>query len=503
MNPDTGFGRALLAVFSMPATVFLPWFEACFYALILDLRRDLFVWLQLPWFFVLGFAAYRYFFLRVGSSSVVALAFCLPLMAIRAVFYFDGGLSDFRMDLLQYLLLGATFLIYLSISQAAVSASLSSWAVCGGMAGLSCLARTTTPVYLLLVFGPLFAIDLLRARRNFADVLRRYATAALALILVAGWFYLLNFRYLHYYYFVWNTAANEKLPLSLSLDHVGILFGQNIGWPIVALLGICIGLGAIQRLNAGLPLWKDLNWRALWLGATPLSFLVFWGAGLNPFVSMLAATGFLVFGEAAWISPAGPRPRWMEMTLVVAALAASLLTAATGIASHTVPPGWVPKAAAIDTLLQLLTTDISQRPPGHYGLSFVHSGSIEADVVMNCLTFDKHLPYNPDGSISLGKSLIQVRNGTDRIITRVDWERLAGATDAAKIQGQVDSILRDSDYLLVPTAASQLSNLPYVNAYVPELRRRLLASGRLTPLGPAVALTPYESAGWYRINRGN
>ena len=42
-----------------------PWFEACFYALILDLRRDLFLWLQLPWFFVLGLAAYRYFFLRV------------------------------------------------------------------------------------------------------------------------------------------------------------------------------------------------------------------------------------------------------------------------------------------------------------------------------------------------------------------------------------------------------------------------------------------------------
>jgi hypothetical protein len=161
----------------MPATVFLPWFEACFYALILDLRRDLFVWLQLPWFFVLGFAAYRYFFLRVGSSSVVALAFCLPLMAIRAVFYFDGGLSDFRMDLLQYLLLGATFLIYLSISQAAVPASLSSWAVCGGMAGLPASPERRRPCISFSSSAPCLPSTF--AGRRTAT-LRRNATAALA-----------------------------------------------------------------------------------------------------------------------------------------------------------------------------------------------------------------------------------------------------------------------------------------------------------------------------------
>jgi len=498
---DQGLGAALLAAFGMKSTVFLPWVEACFFALAMDLRRDLFVWLQLPWLFVLGLVAYRYFLRRAGCSPALALALCLPLIAIRGVFSSDGGLSDFRMDLLQYLLLSATFLAYLSIPRAPAAVGLGPWTLCGALAGLSCLARATTPVYLALGFGPLFAIDVLRQPRDVAAMLRRYGAAALTLVIVAGWFYAVNFRHLHYYYVVWNQAANAKLPLSLSLAHVGILFGQNIGWPIVAFLGLCIGLGAMHRLNAGLLLWRDLNWRALWLGAAPLAVLVASGAGLNPFVSMAAAGGLIAFGESVWVSDPGPRPRWMEAVLVGGALAASLASAATGVAAHSQAPSWVPRSSAIEALVQQLTTDISARPAGRYALCAVHSGSFDINVVESFLIFDRRLPHDADGAILFGKSVI--RPGYNPDPTKVAWDSLPGAADAAKIGYRVSSILRDCDYVLLPTAASQLSPFAYVNAHVPEISRRLLASPGVARLGPAVAVTPYESVAWHRIARGN
>ena len=76
---------------------------------------------------------------------------------------------------------------------------------------------------------PLFLIDLLRQRRRPGPLLGRYGMAALLLLLVAGWFYAANFHNLYYYYFIWNTAANENLPLDRSYAHLQILLGQNIG----------------------------------------------------------------------------------------------------------------------------------------------------------------------------------------------------------------------------------------------------------------------------------
>jgi hypothetical protein len=58
------------------------------------------------------------------ACSLVLVDRAIILMAIRAVFYFDGGLSDFRMDLLQYLLFTTTLLVYLLIRQGPAPGSL-------------------------------------------------------------------------------------------------------------------------------------------------------------------------------------------------------------------------------------------------------------------------------------------------------------------------------------------------------------------------------------------
>ena len=496
---ERGLGNALFSIVDIRSTVFLPWVEACFFAPLLALRRDLFVYLQLPWLLLLGLAAYSYFLRRIRATPLLALAFCLPLMSIRAEFYFDGGLSDFRMDFFQYLLMGATFLLYLSAAQGPTRKQIAPWCCCGALAGLTCLARATTPIYLVLAFGPLLVADLLREPAEMRATIRNYGAAGSVAVLVAGWFYVANYRFLYYYYFMWNAAANEHLPLNRSIGHVGILFGQNIGWPILSFLGLCIALAGTHRLWCGLPLWRDLNWRSLWLGAAPLGFLVFWGAGLNPFVSTVAATGILVFGQTTWIANARPLPRWMEMTLVLGAALASVTTSATGIASHSSPPEWVPKAAAIDGLLGQLTSDISLSPARRYRLCFVHAGSIDSDVVRTFLIFDRRLSPGPDGSVALGKSSISARYGLDRVSTRAEWEALSGADDAAKIEFQVNSTLRDCDYVLLPTATSQLFDFFYANRYVPEIRQRLLSSGRLVPLGSAWPITPQEQTAWYRV----
>ena len=260
---ENGLLAGLVGTFGMTSTVALPWIEGCFFASALALRRDLFIWIQLPWILLLGLAGYRYFHGRIGHAALPALALCLPLLAIRGVFDFDGGLSDFRMDLVQYLLLTTTFLAYLTIHQAPTPAGLGAWASLGVVAGIACLARATTPVYLALAFGPLFVLDILRAHGRPAPLLSRYGIAAFVLVVVAGWFYATNFRNLHYTISSENTAANENLPLrrsspickSFDRTSAGRVVGSRAFHRPSALF--------LHRRIAGPPLWRDLNWRAL------------------------------------------------------------------------------------------------------------------------------------------------------------------------------------------------------------------------------------------------
>jgi hypothetical protein len=372
------------------------------------------------------------------------------------------------------------------------------------MAGLTCLARATSPVYLVLVFGPLMIADAVEQRASLKGLLRAYAIAALSLVALAGWFYAANLEYLYYYYFVWNSDANAHLPLGQSFGHARLLFVQNIGRPQMLFLGFSLVLGAIWQLRLGRPLWKNINWRALWCGVAPLAFLVLRGTGLNPFVSMICASGFLVFCEAPWVPIYARRPRWMEAALIMGSVGVTLTTAATGIAYHTDDRfvwSWIPRSAAIAAIDDQLMADLARRPPASYSYSLVHLGSMNSDVVLSSLVFDRHLDFGTNGTVSNGHWTLGPFGAAQTVSTEVQWEAVPGASDADKLNGLARSLLQESDYLLLPTPNSVLPTQVYINAYSLRLRQLVLNSGQLTPLGGAIAVAPGESVEWYRNDR--
>jgi hypothetical protein len=193
----------------------------------------------------------------------------------------------------------------------------------------------------------------------------------------------------------------------------------------------------------------------------------------------------IIFAEAPWIGNNMPRPRWMDATLILGATVASLAMAATGISSHSSAPDWVPRAAGIDAVIRQLKDHIAQQPPGVYVISYVHSGSIDASVVQSQLIFEMHVPHGIDGSVTLGASLIRTFNGPDNALTKVQWNALPGADDAAKIEGEVGAILQHCDMSSCQHPRASCSSPP-ISIPTPEFRRQLLlqtadATGLLLP----------------------
>jgi hypothetical protein len=499
---EWGLAAGISHAVMVDSTVFLPWIEACFLALVSDLRRDMFVWLQLPWLFVLGAAAYRYFSSNADCSPSLAICLSVPLMAINGIFVFNGGLSDLRMDLFQYLLFGTTCIIYLSIRSYPRAARLRSWALLGVVAGLTCLVRATTPIFFFLVFAPLMVADLFERRGSIRAVLYGYGTAGIMLAAVAGWFYVIHFHYLHYYYFVWNMDANANLPIRQSVAHIWLLFHQNIGWPLSLFLCLSLLLGLVSRRLSGKPLRAQFNWRALWCGVAPISFLVLRGAGPNPFVSMISATGFLIFCATPWEGHMY-RPRWIKMALMVGSIAAVAATAAAGIANHQDDRyvGWVPRSAAIAAVVDQLIADLHNRPPGTYAFSMVHSGAINTDVLINTLVFDRAEKYDANSAVSNGHWTLTSFGSAAGALTKMQWEEIPGGDDEERIRGIVQSLLSNSDYLLLPQPDSKFPSYTFVNQYALMIRERLIASGRLTAFGPIISVVPGESVVWYFNHR--
>jgi len=271
------------------STVFLPWLAGALLSYVVtEPNRMLGVAIQMPLIFLQLLTGYR-FFRAEGVSQWRAVLYSFPLISFPAVFFFNGGLGDFRMDLSQALAYGS-FLAALMVARK--RDSLAEWAFVGLAISIACLARATTPVYVSMVLGAAFLIDL--RKTGVAPTLQRYLLASGVVVLLAGWFYLFNLEHLHYYYFIWNTDANARLPLRESVTHVRFA-ANHLGTSLLAAL-LLLMLAASPRLARD---WRRysprINWIALVGALVPIAYLVFSGAGLNPFAAMAAVPGFILF----------------------------------------------------------------------------------------------------------------------------------------------------------------------------------------------------------------
>ena len=104
------------------------------------LRATTAVWLQVSWIFPLLVSLYYYFHILRRFDAAAAFAATLPFVALPVLFAYDGGLSDFRMDLGLYLFFGLAGTWFLATYH---TEHWYPWIFLGIAAGLAGLERAT------------------------------------------------------------------------------------------------------------------------------------------------------------------------------------------------------------------------------------------------------------------------------------------------------------------------------------------------------------------------
>jgi hypothetical protein len=484
------------------STVALPWIESALLAPFVEPSRAIGVWIQISWMIVTALAGYIYFRRVAGYNAITAVCCTLIFFSIASIFWFDGGVSDFKLDCFQYILFGLACFLYLIAS---ADGRLWIWALWGAAVGLTCLGRGTTPIYAVLVFGPFLLVDLWQQRQALRAVIVRYSIGLLTCVYVCGWFYLSNLAHLYIYYFVWHYSIQGIYPLSESKRHFVNVYNQ-IG-PAAA-----IACSAMFALNVGPRLFGTVlgkwNLRPLWCGIAPLGCLILTGAEPVVSLSQIAVFGFVLFLLAPIISPV-ERPPTQRRTIV--AVLALLLTVVAGVGiglrdhtGDTDRPGLatVPPRSAITEIIRCMTDDMSSDASSTLTFATLFTGALNNDVIMNSLIFDA---YPPAELLSDGALAVRVHRNVltmspariDRLTAPIQWATLSGADDQEKINLLAQDISAQTDYVIVPSKQSTLSRFT-INKYAGQISDKVVGLTSLRPLCMDIAITQSETVSVYR-----
>jgi hypothetical protein len=477
------------------STVALPWLQASLLAPAVSPSRILALLIQAVWLAAFCFSLYHYFRLKTLSVTL-ALAFTLPFLTPQCMFMFNGGLSDFRMDLLQYLLLstGSVFLLATYENERHIYPLLA-----GLFYGLSCLGRATSIVYIVLILVLLW-LHRLATSQDKVKLVKHIGYVVLPFVAVSAWFYILNARWLYYYYVVWNPDANARLPIEVSARHFAFVASDAGSWWLVFVLGcgawaLCLNWPNRPRAR--------LNLHYLWIGLVPAGFLTVRGCGVNPFVSMASLFGLCLFGLMPVDSfhRASRRSAWL---CLMAAMICAVATAIPGMANHR--DGFGPGGRrAFTDIESAILNDMQATGRKRARIGMVHLHYFCAGALENSLLFDRGFAFDDSGLISPGK----LRITFDQLVydNDVSFARFPGRTTAERLEGIVECGLKD-DYLVLPTQASAEflgKNVGHVlcNRNCSFVTAAILRRANCVKVSQCITASPSEDLIVYRVNHRN
>jgi hypothetical protein len=450
--------------------------------------------------------------IRHGSRMVGQIA--IGLMA--ALQFTNGGLSDFRMDLLLMLGYGATVG---SLSVSLRSGKARDWVATGLCAAACALVRATAPVYLILAAGPVLLMHcfFLAEPRRRAAICLGSVVAVLVAAALAGWFYVINAEYLKFYYTVWNTDANARLPWIEALTHIKLCWRQ-LGW---AWLGASTALGSLAwrwrgHLSGSCPdaplhgdgsrgsLSRGLVLEFIWYALVPVGMLVALRAGLNPFVSMPSAaaiamaSGLLLGHFHQRLSP--DRRRIVVMVTVLFVLVA----VGKGCSKHA-RPNHRQMGEHLE-LVDVMLNDARSRGLDHVRFASLQTCDLQTESLWNCVLFDV-----PGRRFSGNETFVEgIRLEPDRLFflpAEADWDAVPGADDEARRIWLVERSQQQIDYLIVPDrdAVLQLEKAvrnDVINRHVGRLSEMLLAGGGWTKIAGFQCSDNGRGYGLWRRDQG-
>jgi hypothetical protein len=385
------------------------------------------------------------------------------------LYHFNGGLSDFRMDLLFAMMYCLCGILYLSTDY---RSSYTLWASLGAAAACALLSRATGPVFLIVGLLPPIAARLWRSRER-PSLLRRVGVAILVAALLAGWFYEASFDYLYFYYMVWNPDANRDLTLHQSAAHFRFAL-RSIGFPVLALGCAWAAMKILALRDVGVGgILRRMDWAALWIAVSPALFLVLRGAGHNPFVSMPSAFAgyvFLVMPATGALSSGRPR----SVALLAAVPLVLAVAIASGVDSHR--NANTGDMSAYRAVIDSVVRDAAEREATEVSIAVLHLYYFNSDSILNVMRYD----YD---SVAAGHG-VRMNGVTYRPVnTTVGATRAWLEGDEEQAIDSVKALITEKvDYLVVPTPATidflemSVSDNP-INTKVRRIARDLFANG--------------------------
>jgi hypothetical protein len=323
--------------------------------------------------------------------------------------------------------------------------------------------------------------------------------------LVAGLpYFLFHFSYLYYYYIEFSRDANANLPLKESAAH--FLFGwRNLG----AALGVSAVLSAIAALVRFRPGWKQVDWKLLYVGFAPVLLLVFRGAGMNPFVSMPAIFGWLLFLLAP-VKGRTPAPSPLLLAVLLAACAWNAQHArVVGPFPHV---RMEPFREAIDRMRE----DSLRRKLPKVDFVSAHNWNFHPQFVRSVLLNEygysaaERVTISPEGIPWVREGLYKSPDFDYNYImpftaeVPLIWQnQVKGSTDAEKIEWLLAEARANLDYIFLPdeptiTFMEKYISHIYINTKTRAIRKRFLESGEWERMGEPLVVTNLERVELYR-----
>jgi len=474
---------------SLSGNVALPFLEATLIAKFVKPSRVMGVWLQDVWLTALALSLYWYFAHYRKMDRWLAILLALPFVSFARIYDWNGGLQDFRMDLSLYIFTSLTAVWYLGTYE---TESRLPWLLAGVSAMLACVARATAPIYLVLMIGPLLLVRLLTASGKRKSILVNSLWMLLPVGISAAAFLVYNFKFLYFYYVTWNPDANRHLPWSQSSMHFKLArshVGDMLIW--CALAAVAINILCIRKLVRP-------DWKPIWLAAIVPFFLAYRGAGLNPFVSMPAVCGFLLFACVPFegIQPAA-RFLWARAAI-------GLLLTGGAIFCLTQPPlsgANTTSMPGVRALIDRATQDARSQGFRRIELIEPELGDCNSFAITNILIFEY-------GAVPIFDKALRVPGGltyhfpeelTFSAPDELFWKiRVPGDSNEERLRNVVN--LMDAEepvYLLLPDEKTlqwleRSRSFNFINGQTRELMTQLLASNKWVSLGEPVTTAVNE-----------
>lgn len=494
---EQSIGEAIERACFRNATNCLPFVIAAMLAPILEPTRFVGVWIQtgLLWLFL---SSLGYYFIRVQRFSMLyALLGCAPFLLAKCLYFDNGGLSDFRMDLSLYLGFGLTGVWYFI---AVGKPSRGHFLMLGLAAATCCLCRATAPVYLLFGFGPLAVWELIFAKgpkERKRTLAVGFAIATVVVVVLAGWFYVLNFSHLKYYYVDWNTDANAKLPWGEAFRHVEMAF-RILGEPLVftMLIWAATTLGqSFRSVNSNVEIEGDENsgeqagrraipsffqegdWQFAWLAAAPVLLMILRRAGLNPFVCMPTVFGAtMVLALPCLRRMATLRNQQLERFVVILLLVAIGISVVRAWKRH--GPDGQPTIAVHHQLMDRMVELAKDSGDEAVKFGVAQISNFDTNSFYSTMLFDRPEAVRALDGVTIDGVKLQ-KWTTFTYPAEADWQRISGATDQEKLTALLSDANRNIEFLIVPDheTASRLEvekSYNFINRFLNLIRQEIV-----------------------------